>query len=474
MITYQDFEKAVEKRRVPQFVRELIMDHRSSQLVKTAFDADAYDRQQNLTISTFLQTMYALDGRKIVNPVASNLQIASNFFNVLNNQRTNYSLGNGVTFTNEGIKERLGQDFDTVLKKAARYSLIHGVSFIFFNNDHCHCFKLTEFAPLYDESTGVLRAGVRYYQIDYTKPLTAVLYEEDGYTVYRTDKGSTLKEYAPKRGYVEIIRTVPANDESEVIGEENYGALPIVPLWGSDLKQSTLVGMRQAIDSYDLIRSGFANDLRDCAQVYWIISGAMGMSDKRLMQFRDRLLLDHIALADEDNSTVTPYTQDIPYQARTEFLNQIRQQIYDDFGALNVSDFSSGTKTATEIQASYQPLDDRADDFEYQIIQAVQQILKLIGIEDTPIFKRNRMTNELEQVQLVMLEADYLDEETILKKLPNITSDEVEQILLKKSREEASRAYFENIDVSNVGDENEDADNEDNSNINENSLENET
>ena len=50
---------------------------------------------------------------------------------------------------------------------------------------------------------------------------------------------------------------------SEVVGEENYSALPIVPLWGSRLKQSTLVGNRQAIDSYDLVYSGFADDLRD-------------------------------------------------------------------------------------------------------------------------------------------------------------------------------------------------------------------
>ena len=439
MITFQDFEEAKGNSKITDFMSELISHHMSSRMVRTALDADAYDRQENITIKNFVQTLFNANGRKVENISASNLQIASNFFNTLNTQRTNYSLGNGVTFTDKKIKERLGNDFDTVLKKAARFALIHGVSFIFFNMDHCHYFKLTEFAPLYDESTGVLRAGVRYYQIDSTKPLTAVLYEEDGYTVYRSTDSQPLMEIQPKRGYVQVTRNTGTASGPENVGEENYSSLPIVPLWGSDLKQSTLVGLREEIDSYDLIRSGFANDIKDCAQVYWIISGALGTDAKSMQKFRDRLLLEHIALVDEENSSITPYTQDIPFQARTEFLNQIRQQIYEDFGGLNVSDFSSGTKTATEIQASYQPLDDRADDFEFQIIQCVQQILRLIGVEDTPIFKRNRITNELEQVQMVMLEAEYLDEETLLKKLPNITPDEVNDILKKKDAEDANR-----------------------------------
>ena len=39
---------------------------------------------------------------------------------------------------------------------------------------------------------------------------------------------------------------------------------------------------------------------------------------------------------------------------------------------------------------------------------------------------------------MVALEANWLDEETILRKLPNISPDEVEQILLRKAQEGAS------------------------------------
>ena len=51
---------------------------------------------------------------------------------------------------------------------------------------------------------------------------------------------------------------------------------------------STLVGMRATIDAYDLTKSGFANDLEDCAQIYWSVENYGGMQDDDLRKFLDR------------------------------------------------------------------------------------------------------------------------------------------------------------------------------------------
>ena len=40
---------------------------------------------------------------------------------------------------------------------------------------------------------------------------------------------------------------------------------------------------------------------------------------------------------------------------------------------------------------------------------------------------------------MLMMEAPYLDEETILNKLPNITVDEVEEIMKRKDSEDMDR-----------------------------------
>ena len=56
-----------------------------------------------------------------------------------------------------------------------------------------------------------------------------------------------------------------------------------------------------------------------------------------------------------------------------------------------------------------------------------------------PQFKRNRISNQAEQTQMVMLAAEYLDEETLLSKLPFVTVDEVKAILAGKDAESADR-----------------------------------
>ena len=214
-----------------------------------------------------------------------------------------------------------------------------------------------------------------------------------------------------------------------------------MPFWGSKNRQSDLVGMRSKIDAYDLVTSGFANDLQDCAEIYWIVSNALGMTDDDLSKFRDRMKTQHIVAVDTDNTGVTPYTQEVPTTARATLIASLRSQLYEDYGGLDVHTVEAGA-TNDHIDAAYQPMDEEADDFEYQVIKAVRGILSILGVDDVPVFHRNRISNRMEQTQMVMLAANYLDDETIIKKLPFITPDEVDSILEKK---EAKDQAFEKI-----------------------------
>ena len=446
IFTFQDFQNEVNDNGVAKAVSVAINSHKASNDYKMAIDADLYDHQKNKTINEYVQTIFTLTGSPIEDYTASNNKLSSNFFRRLNTQRNTYLLGNGISFPDDDgktVKDALGKNFDTRLKSLGYYALIHGVSFGFWDVSGMHIFKLTEFVPLWDEETGELKAGIRFWQIDSKKPMFAVLYEEDGFTKFKTDiKNGNFVEIQQKRAFKITVSKSEADGE-EVIGEENYSALPIMPLWGSSLKQSTLVGMRALIDSFDLIRSGFANDLTDVSQIYWIISNAGGMDDKDLARFRDRLKLTHIAVADTENSGITPHTNEVPYNARQVYLDNIRSGIYEDFGGLDVHAVAAGA-TNDHIDAAYQPMDEQADDYEFQIIEFVQQLLKLIGLEeDTPIFKRNRISNQQEQTQMVLSAADYLDAETVLKKLPFITVDEVTKILEEKAKEAEARFAME-------------------------------
>ena len=447
MKTYQDFLEYKEKGQVLDFITAAINEYRESKEYKIACNADEYEAERNITIMEFMRLIFNKDGQQVVDFTAANNKVCSNFFHRLTTQRVAYSLGNGVSFANaekveedgktvvhDYTKEKLGKDFDTQLYLAGLFARQHRVSYLFWNLDHVDLFKATEFVPLHDEYDGSLMAGIRFWSLDWgTKPVTVVLYEEDGYTKYRTkagSKGLDLAEYEPKRAYKQQIAHNNV-DPDEIVGESNYSAIPIVPFWGSRNRQSDLVGMRSKIDSLDLVTSGFCNDLQDCAEVYWIVGNALGMTDEDLSKFRDRLKTQHIVAADTDQTPVTPYTQNIPTEARATLIGTIRAQLYEDYGGLDVHTVAAGA-TNDHIDAAYQPMDEEADDFEYQAINAIRGILNIIGIDDVPIFQRNRISNRMEQTQMVMLAANYLDDETIIRKMPFITPDEVDGILERK------------------------------------------
>lgn len=445
IVTYQELAEAGP---TAAFVKSAIERYKRSEMYRNAASADNYFRQRNETIRDFTRMLFTADGGQVRDFTASRLRIASNLFKRLNVQRVMYSLGKGVSFVGVGesgedvTKAKLGDRFDDDVKQIGIYALIHGVAFPFWNLDHVDVFGASEFCPIWDEDSGALMAGIRFWRLDAFHPLTAVLYEQDGYTGFRAasaDGGSLRATDEGKRPYKQTYSEVPADGLKLAVDGENYSRLPIVPVWGSDARQSTLVGMREGIDAYDLVKSGLANDVQDCAEIYWIVENAGGMGDADLARFRDRLKLTHIASVDsDDGGAATPYTQEVPYAARKEVLSQLKADIYEDFGALDVHTVAAGA-TNDHIDAAYQPMDEEADEFERHIREGIMDLLALQGIEDTPIFTRNRISNLKEQVEVVAMEAEWLDEETVLRKLPNVTPDEVAEILARKDAEAADR-----------------------------------
>ena len=444
IVTFSELEEATS---VPGFVESAVTRHMQSEMWRNARDANEYFRQRNVTISRFTRMLYMSDGEKVRDPTGSRLRLASNLFKRLNVQRCMYSLGKGVSFVDVGetgedtTKAKLGDRFDDDVKAIGLNALIHGVSFPFWNLDHVDVFTADEFCPVWDDFSGALMAGVRFWRLDPFHPWHATLYEQDGYTELEAADPGTLefRVTAPKRAYRQIYEEVPADGLKLAVDAENYSRLPIVAVWGGDAHQSTLVGMREAIDAYDLIKSGLANDVQDCAQIYWLVENAGGMSNEDLERFRDRLKLMHIASADtEDGQRVTPYTQEVPYEARCQTLERIKSDLYEDFGGLDVHTVAAGA-TNDHIDAAYQPMDEEADEFERHMREGIMDLLLLQGIEDTPVFTRNRVSNLKEQVEVVTMEAEWLDDETVLRKLPNVTPDEVAEILRRKESEADDR-----------------------------------
>lgn len=438
MRSYQDLLAIKDSKDKASFILNVISEHKSCGAYKTALDAQMYARQLNVTIMKYKKLLYTITGKEVPDNFSANHKCASNFFNRFITQEYNYLLSNGVSFEKEETKKKFGGNkFDAVLKKLGKNALVEGCSFGFFNLDHVEMFKFTEFAPLWDEEDGALKGGVRFWQLGPEKPLRATLYEIDGYTEYiRRSGDGNLEILKDKRAYI-INKNIGDNNETIYEGT-NYPSFPIVPLWGNSYHQSELVGKREQIDCYDLIKSGFANDVDDASLIYWTLSNAGGMDDIDLVQFLERLKTLKGAKVDE-NVDIQSHTVDVPFASREAVLDRLKLDLIDDFMALNTKDMRSGNITTVEIQASYMPLNDKVDEFEACVCDFIDGLMALAGVEDNPVFKRNELVNQPEVTSMILSAGQYLDTETVLKKLPFLSSDEVQHILENLEKEDVAR-----------------------------------
>lgn len=452
--TYQDLQKIGEDEEARKsFVLSAINQHKTSDLYKWAYDADQYVKQLNTTIVSYRKVLYTLSGKAVPDNYSANYKTTSNFFKRFVTQAANYMLANGVTFNNADTKDRLGGvDFDVKMYDALCEGLVGAVSFIVWKVDHIETvFSVREFVPLWDERTGVLMSGIRFWQLDSNRPLMCTLYEMDGYAEYGQDDSGELQIIENKRAYKYVNTYTAAFGVEETIGE-NYPTFPIVPLWGNREHQSELVGLKTEIDAYDLIKSGFANDLDDVTQIYWVIKNAGGMDEISIGEFKNQLKRLGVALLEDGGAEAEPHTVDVPYQSREAYLTRLEQDMYYDAMAMNPKDITAGNITATAIRAAYDNLDQKAGEIKFCLMKAIGSILELAGIKDeSPKFKPNRISNESEMNQNILAAAEYLDTRTILKKLTFVEDDEIDNIIEALEKEEMSRFESEVTDVEQAG-----------------------
>ena len=441
IITYNDLLEIGENERDRmEFVMDAIRDHKGSDLYKTAYDAELYYKHQNPTIMRFQKWVYNMYGQKVPDIWSPNNKIASNWYNYFTTQAVSYLLGNGVTFKNEANKDKLGKDFDKKVQDIATHAKNGGVAFGFWNLDHLECFDLTEFVPIYDEDDGGLKAGIRFWQIDDSKPLRATLYELDGYTDYIKRKDEDVTILNDKRAYTQIVRKNDIEGETILDGAPPAG-FPIVPMWNIN-RQSDIVGNRGTIDAYDLMVSGLINNVSDGEFIYWILKNCGGMNEADDAKFIEQLKLTRVAHADgDDGASVEAHNVNVEFEATAEALDRLTNQLYTDFMALKVQDVSAGSVTATQIRAAYEPINQKTDQFEYQVTEFINGILALAGIEDEPTYTRSQMSNQSETLEMVLQAAEYLGDEYVTTKILTLLgdADKAQEVLKRKDAEAADR-----------------------------------
>lgn len=425
ILTYEDWmDCGKDEARKAQFILRAIDEHERSDDYKAAVAAQLYYDGENPTIGNYEKIIYDMAGQAHQDMWSANHKIASQFFTFAVNQEVAYLLGNGIRFGKEETKKKLGKIFDVRVLKAELYARVAGQSFGFWNKDHLDIFKFTEFVPIKGEETGEIMLGIRYWKLAENKPLRVTLFEIDGYTEYIRRPSKELEILSEKKPY--IINGVRTEAEGDRIRDgENYDGFPIVPLYANEQHKSAINGKRNTIDALDLVTSNMVNNCDEGNLIYWVLTNCGGMDDIDDAKFIEQLKTTHVTHADGDaGAKAEAHTVDAPIDGDAMAIEKLEARLYKDFQAFNPDSVTAANQSATAIRAAYVPLDLKCDiDLEPQVTEFIMAVLKLAGIDDEPTYQRNRMINETEETQKIIMQAQYLDEEYIREKLLTVNGD---------------------------------------------------
>lgn len=378
-------------------------------------------------------------------------RLSNDFFFRFVVQQNQYLLGNGVTLKDAETKKKLGRSFDTRLQEIGENSLLHGVSWGYWNKDHLESISAVKdaysgFVALCDEITSEPKVGIQFWQIDRDKPMGVRLFEQDGVTVFRfptavNETTTKPKVIEAKRAYK--IKQIKDGSGVSVISEENYRTLPVVPLFGNKEKRSELThNIKSKIDAYDRIQSDFGDNLDRANDVYWVLNNFGGTADDVVNMIE---MINKVkAVLNQPNAvgggaTAEPRTIEVPYLARMTALDILRKSLYQDYMALDMDEIKGGSLTNVAIKTAMANLNLKADRYEWQCFSFVQNILAFVGVdgEDAEIIRFNRrgIVNDSEVIANIYMMRNDVSRQWALEANPMINSDEIPTILAEREKE---------------------------------------
>ena len=452
--TYQDWVAATTEDARRKLLLDVVRGYKNSEDFRTALEANAYFQGDNTAVGgkvmlkpVAVETQDARTGavrkRTKMQEIIGN-RVRSNFLFRFVTQQNQHLLGNGVTLDTPEQKAKLGRGFDKALEYAGERALLHGVCWLYFNRDRVEVLPAATdgrsgCVALLDERSGEPAMLVQFWQLPgKLRPMHIRLFEADGVTEYRVER-DVPELLAEKRAY--LMRTSKDAAGEWVTGAENYGRLPIVPLYASAECRSELTpAIKSKIDLYDRILSDFGDNLDRANDVYWVLNNFGGTTAdiaEMLTTISELKAVVNMSDGTGAASTATQAAFEVPHEARRTALELLKKELYADYMALDMDALTGGSLTNVAIQAAKSNLGLKCDRFEWQCYTAVQQLLDLAGVVTEQIrFMRQDISNRSETVQDIQAMRADIDLETALKLNPYIMPEEIDGIMANVAAEQ--------------------------------------
>lgn len=450
-----------------QYIINEINTFKVSQRRKEMLDGEKYYAGKHDILSR-VRTVIGEDGELTEVKNLPNNRIVDNQYKKMVDQKTNYLLGQPLTFQSDDdnyaktLKLIFNKKFQRILKAVGEDSLNCGIAwmYVFYNEKGELSFrriKPFEVIPGWHDSEHTqLDYAIRIYEVIVYEGKTekvvekVEVYDDKGVNYFELD-GSTLKPCEPYfQNYITVI-----NEDGTEDGF-NWTKIPLIPFKYNN-KEIPLIKMVKSLqDGLNLIESNFQNSMEEDTRNTILV--LMNYDGENLGEFRKNLAqygavkVRTVDGAGGDLKTLQVEVNSENYKAILEIFK--KAIIENAMGYDAKDDRLAGNPNQMNIQSMYSDIDLDANNMETEFQASFEDLLWFIDnhlanigagdYENTEvdiIFNRDMLLNEGEVIDNVSKSVGILSEETVVSMHPWVDDPQAELERIQKEKEENAEMY---------------------------------
>jgi hypothetical protein len=195
-------------------------------------------------------------------------------------------------------------------------------------------------------------------------------YTKEGLTVYSTrGKFHIEKPLTPYK----FKRT------ADIFGDTITGESVNLPITifrnNSDYKSDMTPSVRAKIDIIDIVNSGFANNIEDFSDLFWVIKNASGMDSTAFEDYVANINRSRKIIVGDGDDVNTKQIE-IPTEARTKFVELMKKELIFETGIIDTQAIAAGGDIRNiGIKLMTLKLRQRISDFEWEAYRAATDII---------------------------------------------------------------------------------------------------
>ncbi|MDO4541317.1 MAG: phage portal protein [Bacillota bacterium] len=379
------------------------------------------------------------------NPLrSSDFRVSHNWHQLLVNQKVAYLFSYPPVFDcgdpdiNDKLNRSLGEEFPRVVKNLAIDAANTGEGWLhlWLDRKGDFCYATVPGEELYCVYNGEIPGTLAYVIRDYTVDGSSGTIERkveiwnEAEALFFKDTGEGLKPDRDRGGQSCGLC-------------HGLGSIPFIRFSNNSSGSGDLYMVKDLIDQYDLVVSGFANDLADIQEVIFVLRNYGGEDLSTFLTELKRYKAIKVEGDAVGDGGVDTMQIEIPVEARVKFLELLKKQIFISGQGVNPDPEVFGNSSGVALKYLYSLLEIKAGLLETEFRAGFSRFLGLLlkhlgfapDLPVTQIYSRNAIENEVENAEIAVASQGLISKRTILRNHPWVEDPQQEaEVIAEEER----------------------------------------